>query len=60
MRKRPSDIDDYDRDKQEIINSGEWEALTINFLDKFDSLNKTAVAIIQSGGQILPATNLHT
>ena len=45
MRQHPSDIFDYFRDKQEIIASGDWEHLTLNFLDKFDALNKTALAL---------------
>jgi hypothetical protein len=41
-RERPSDIADYDRAKDDVIASGEWDALTQNFLDKFEAVNRTA------------------
>jgi hypothetical protein len=44
-RARPSDIDDHDLSKEAIIESGEWDALTLNFADKFDALNRTARAL---------------
>jgi hypothetical protein len=34
----PSDILDYFRDKQEVIDSGDWEHLQRNFLEKVGSL----------------------
>jgi hypothetical protein len=36
-RDHPSDILDYFRDKEEIISSGDWDAMALNFLDKFDA-----------------------
>jgi hypothetical protein len=58
-RDHPSDILDYFRDKQEVIESGEWDALTENYLDKFMALNKTAQALTENGLSFLAAANLH-
>jgi hypothetical protein len=58
-REHPSDILDYFRDKDEIIQSGEWDYLTQNFLDKVDATNKTAWALTQNGLSFIAATNLH-
>jgi hypothetical protein len=48
-RAHPSDILDYFRDKQEVIASGDWEALECNFLDKYDAANHTARALTEHG-----------
>ena len=58
-RKHPSDILDYFRNKQEIIASGDWESLTINFLDKFDAVNRTAHALTERGLSFRAAQKLH-
>ena len=58
-RDHPSDILDYFRDKEEIQDSGDWEALTLNFQDKFDALNRTAQALTENGLSFLAAPNLH-
>ncbi len=58
-RDHPSDILDYFRDKDEIIASGVWDALTLNFMDKFDALNKTAWALTKQGLSFVAASNLH-
>jgi hypothetical protein len=58
-RRRPSDILDYFRDKEEIIASGDWEHLTQNFLDKFDATNRTAWALTERGLAFVAARNLH-
>ena len=58
-RDHPSDILDYFRDKQEIIEAGHWEAITINFMDKFYAINKTARALTQKGLSFIAAQNLH-
>ena len=58
-REHPSDILDYFRDKEEIINAGHWDALALNFLDKFDALNKTAWALTEKGLSFIAARNLH-
>ena len=58
-RKRPSEIEDYYREKMEILASGDWAYLTQNFLDKFDSLNLTARALTERGLSFIAAQNLH-
>ena len=58
-RAHPSDILDYFRDKSEVIAMGDWEALTQNFLDKFDALNRTAWALTENGLSFIAARNLH-
>jgi hypothetical protein len=58
-RAHPSDILDYFRDKQEVIESGDWDALAENYLDKFMALNKTAQALTENGLSFIAAANLH-
>lgn len=58
-RKYPSDILDYFRDKAEIIESGDWENITLNFMDKFDAVNRTAWALTENGLSFVAAQNLH-
>ncbi len=58
-RPHPSDILDYFRDKDEVIASGDWDHLTLNFMDKFDALNKTAYALTEKGLSFVAAQNLH-
>lgn len=58
-RAHPSDILDYFREKREIISSGDWEALRINFIDKFDSLNRTARELTEKGLAFVAAEELH-
>jgi len=58
-RSHPSDILDYFRDKSEVIDSGDWENLQMNFLDKFQATNHTAYALTQNGLSFIAAHNLH-
>ncbi len=58
-REHPTDILDYFRDKDEIIAAGDWDALMLNFMDKFDALNKTAQALTEHGLSFIAAPNLH-
>jgi len=58
-RSHPSDILDYFRDKSEVIDSGDWENLQMNFLDKFQAANHTAYALTQNGLSFIAAHNLH-
>jgi hypothetical protein len=58
-RERPSEITDYFRDKDEIVASGDWEHLTLNFHDKFDALNRTARALTERGLSFVAARKLH-
>jgi hypothetical protein len=59
QRSHPSDIFDYFRPKEEVIAAGDWPALTTNFLDKFDSVNKTAWALTERGLSFIAASRLH-
>ena len=58
-RAHPSDILDYFRDKAEVIESGDWEALALNFLDKFEATNRTAWALTENGLSFVAAQKLH-
>jgi hypothetical protein len=58
-RLHPSDLLDYFREKQEIIDSCDWDAVTQNFLDKFAATNKTAWALTEQGLAFVAATRLH-
>jgi len=58
-REHPSDILDYFRDKDEIIQSGAMAALERNYLDKHDAVNRTARALTQSGLAFIAALKLH-
>ena len=58
-RAHPSDILDYFRDKNEVIESGDWDYLLTNFLDKFEACNKTAHALTENGLSFIAAQNLH-
>jgi len=58
-RTHPSDILDYFRDKSEVIDSGDWENLRINFMDKFDAVNQTAYVLTQNGLSFIAAQKLH-
>ena len=58
-REHPSDILDYFRDKAEVIETGDWDALQLNFLDKFNATNKTAWALTEKGLSFIAAQNLH-
>lgn len=58
-RDHPSDILDYFREKDEIIESSDWEALTQNFRDKFEAVNHTARALTENGLAFIAARYLH-
>jgi hypothetical protein len=58
-RAHPSDILDYFRGKEEIIASGEWEDLQLNFLDKCDAVAHTARALTEHGIAVVAAQRLH-
>jgi len=59
-REHPSDILDYFRDKEEIKESGDWDYMAGNFMDKFIALNKTAQALTENGLSFLAASKLHS
>jgi hypothetical protein len=59
LRAHPSDILDYFRDKSEVISSGEWDALALDFMDKIDATNHTARALTEAGLSFIAARELH-
>jgi hypothetical protein len=58
-RAHPSDILDYFRDKSEVIETGDMDAMQTNFLDKFDACNNTAWALTANGLSFVAAEHLH-
>ncbi len=58
-RPHPSDILDYFRDKQEVIDSGDWDAMQTNFFDKYEATNATAKALTEHGLSFIAAQHLH-
>jgi DNA-binding phage protein len=58
-RDHPSDILDYFRAKDEVCACDEMEDLLLNYLDKHDSINRTARALTEHGLSFVAAPNLH-
>ncbi|HOQ99904.1 MAG TPA: hypothetical protein PLJ35_13880 [Anaerolineae bacterium] len=58
-RERRSDIRDYYRDRAEIVAAGDWEPMTLNFIDKLEALNRTARALTEHGLAFVAAPRLH-
>lgn len=58
-REHPSDILDYFRDKEEIIQSGDWANVELNYMDKIDAVNHTAEALTRNGLSFVAAEKLH-
>jgi hypothetical protein len=58
-RPHPSDILDYFRAESEVIESGDWDNLQLNFMDKLDATNHTARALTEHGLSFVAARNLH-
>ncbi len=58
-RARPSDLLDYFREKKEVIESGDWDNLQINFLDKVAACEHSARALTEKGLSFIAAKNLH-
>ena len=58
-RAHPSDALDYFREKKEVIESGDWDNLLQNYLDKVDACNRTAWALTEKGLSFVAAKNLH-
>jgi hypothetical protein len=54
-----SDILDYFREKKEVIESGDWDNLQINFLDKVAACEHSARALTENGLSFIAARNLH-
>ena len=58
-REYPTDILDYFRDKQEIIDAGLWEALKLNHRDRYNAINTTAKLLTENGISFIAAKKLH-
>ena len=58
-REHPSDILEYFIPKRDILAKGLMPKLTINYLDKHDSMNRTAKALTERGLSFIAAQNLH-
>ena len=58
-RPHPSDILDYFRDKSEVIEAGDWDALRDDFMDKVEATNHTARALTEHGLAFIAAARLH-
>ncbi len=58
-RKHQSDILDYFREKKEVIDSGDWDAMQLNFMDKVDACNHSARALTEAGLSFVAARHLH-
>ena len=58
-REHPSDILEYFLQKKDIIEKGLMPKLLINYLDKHDSVNRTARALTERGLTFIAAQNLH-
>ncbi len=58
-REHPSDILDYFREKSEVIETGHWDALQTNYMDKHHAINTTADALTRKGLAIIAAKNAH-
>ncbi|MHA1882813.1 MAG: hypothetical protein ACTSUO_07175, partial [Candidatus Thorarchaeota archaeon] len=58
-REYPSDILDYFRQKEEIIQAGHLEFHLNNYLDKHHALNRTAKELTKKGLTFIAAEKLH-
>jgi hypothetical protein len=58
-RDHPSDILDYFRPKEDILNAGQMDALLLNYFDRQDAINSTARALTENGLSFIAALNLH-
>jgi hypothetical protein len=58
-REHPTDILDYFRAKEEIIDAGHWEYMHINYLDRHAAINNTAKALTKNGLAVIAARKLH-
>jgi len=54
-----SDILDYFREKKEVVESGDWEGLKRNFMEKVAAANNSARALTENGLSFIAAQNLH-
>ena len=54
-----SDLLDYFREKKEVVESGDWDGLKKNFMEKVAAANHTACALTENGLSFIAAQNLH-
>lgn len=59
VMEHPSDILDYFREKQEVIDSGDWNNLQLNFIEKVNAANKSAWSLTEKGLSFIAAPKLH-
>jgi hypothetical protein len=55
----PSDILDYFREKKEVIESGDWDNLQRNFIEKVNACNHSAWDLTAAGLSFVAAKKLH-
>lgn len=55
----PSDILDYFRDKKDVVESGDWENLKRNFMEKVHASNHSAKDLTEAGLSFIAARHLH-
>jgi hypothetical protein len=55
----PSDILDYFREKKEVVESGDWDNLQRNFMEKVAAANHSAWDLTKAGLSFIAAKNLH-
>lgn len=55
----PSDILDYFREKKEVLESGDWDNLKRNFIEKVNACNHTAKDLTEAGLSFVAAQKLH-
>jgi hypothetical protein len=60
QRERPSEIFDYFLSKEAILDRGLMASLERNYLDRHDSVNRTAEALVRAGVNVIPASGLHS
>ena len=58
-REHPSNLLEYFTPKKDIVAQGLMPKLLINYLDKHDSVNRTARALTEQGLTFIAARNLH-
>ncbi len=54
-----SDILDYFREKKEVIESGDWDGMKRNFMEKVAAANNSARALTENGLSFIAAQNFH-
>ena len=58
-REHPTDILDYFMSKDDVVDQGLMDALTLSWMDRHDSVNHTARDLTAAGIGVIAARNLH-